>query len=101
MKIVIKNMQKKPEHCADYPICDGDDNCMLQSAVWNTWEDQYKHCPLQEVLQPNPFNSVLALLRDFDLESEWDGDIYELAQYICDMFKDGPYDPGEMELEVE
>ena len=41
--------------------------------------------------EPNPYNSVLQLLRDFDLETEWDGDIEELAEYICQMFKRGPY----------
>ena len=40
---------------------------------------------------PNPYDSVLELLRDFDLESEWDGDIAELAEYICQLFKRGPY----------
>lgn len=41
--------------------------------------------------EPNPYYSVLQLLRDFDLESEWGGNIEELADYICQMFKRGPY----------
>lgn len=97
MKVVIKNMQKKPEHCADCPICDYEDDCLLQTRVYDSWDEQYAHCPLQELLQPDPFNKVVQLLKEFDLESEWDGDIKELAQYICDMFKDGPYDPEVME----
>ena len=101
MRVYINSMEKKPEHCADCPICDGNDDCMLLAKWYETWEEQYKDCPLREKVQPNPFNSVVQLLRDFDLESEWDGDIWELAQYICDMFKDGPYDPGEMEVIME
>ena len=101
MKVVIKNMEKKPEHCAECPICNADDDCWILSKWYETWEDQYKDCPLQEVSQPNPFNAVVQLLEYFDLHTEWSGDINELAQYICDLFKDGPYDPGEKILEVE
>ena len=45
----------------------------------------------EEEEDPNPYNSVLQMLRDFDLEKEWDGDIEELAEYICQLFKRGPY----------
>ena len=96
MKVIISNMSKKPEDCTVCPICNGDDDCMLQSAIYDTWDDQYKRCPLEEKYQLNPFDTVVQLLRDFDLESEWDGDLQELAQYICDLFKDGPYDSGGM-----
>ena len=50
-----------------------------------------KIAALPEQEDPNPYDSVVQLLRDFDLETEWDGDIYELADYICLMFKRGPY----------
>lgn len=51
-----------------------------------------KDCPLIEKRQPNPFNSVMALLRDFDLEQDAEFDIAELADMICQLFKDGAYD---------
>lgn len=101
MKVVISNMQKKPEHCADCPICDYDDDCLLLPKHYEDWDSMYKDCPLREVSQPNPYNAVVQLLMYFDLHTEWHGDIYELAQYICDLFKDGAYDPGEKVLEVE
>lgn len=47
--IVISTMDKKPEHCADCPICDGNDDCMLLPKWYETWEGQYKDCPLIEV----------------------------------------------------
>lgn len=94
MRVYIseKALSKKPEHCADCPICTADDDCPLLPRYYQTWEEQIKDCPLREKYQPNPFDSVVQLLLDFDLGSEWGGDVRELAQYICDMFKDGAYD---------
>ena len=92
MRVYIseKALSKKPEHCADYPICTADDDCPLLPRYYQTWEEQIKDCPLREKYQPNPFNSVVQLLRDFDLDEE--EVIKDLADYICQMFKDGAYD---------
>lgn len=49
MKVYISNMDKKPEHCADCPICNENDDCDLVPMWFETWEEQYGHCPLQEV----------------------------------------------------
>lgn len=92
MRVYINGMDKKPLQCGDCPICNYDGDCMILKTYYRTWDEQYKNCPLQEKRQPNPFDSVVALLLDFDLGSEWGGDVRELAQYICDMFKDGAYD---------
>ena len=99
MKVIIKNMKRKPVNCTECPICDYNDDCLLLPAYHSTWKEQYKNCPLQEKLQPDPYKSVVALLKDFNLHNEWDGDIRELAQHICDMFKDGPYDSVEVMME--
>ncbi len=49
--VIIGNMDKKPEHCADCPICNYYDECQLLPFVMNTWEEQYARCPLVEVEQ--------------------------------------------------
>lgn len=48
MKVVITNMDSKPSHCADCPICDQYDQCMLMLRWYGTWEEQYRACPLME-----------------------------------------------------
>ena len=95
MRIYIseKAMKKKPEDCTRCPMCDAEtDDCLLLPVCYQGWDEQYKNCPLQEKRQPNPFNSVMALLRDFDLEQDAEFDIAELADMICQLFKDGAYD---------
>lgn len=43
----------------------------------------------KEKRQPNLYDSLVLLLRDFDINEE--PYVYELADYICQLFKDGPY----------
>lgn len=50
--IFIKNMAEKTEHCADCPLCNYYDDCMLLPFVSDTWEEQYANCPLVEVRKP-------------------------------------------------
>lgn len=47
MSVVIKGL-KKPKVCySDCPLCNEDDDCVLQKCeTFNTWEEQYKGCPL-------------------------------------------------------
>ena len=95
MRVYIseKVLPCKPGDCVYCPMLLGEtDDCMLLPRHYNAWDEQFKDCPLQEKRQPNPFDSVMQLLLDFDLDKEWDGDVRELAQYICDLFKDGAYD---------
>lgn len=94
MRVYIseKALKEKPSECWGCPICTDNDDCSLLPTYYKDWDEQYKNCPLIEKYQPNPFDSVVQLLLDFDLGSEWGGDVRELAQYICDMFKDGAYD---------
>ena len=47
--VIISNMEHKPVHCADCPICDEYDQCMLQIRWFDSWEEQHRNCPLQEV----------------------------------------------------
>ena len=101
-RIYISNMSKLPEDCRNFetreicPMCH--DAACVAHGDRRELPDFYHQrgrrsdCPLHEKRQPNPFDSVVQLLLDFDLGSEWDGDVRELAQYICDMFKDGAYD---------
>ena len=49
MNLVITNMDKKPDHCGDCPICGEYDECLLLPIWYETWEEQHKHCPLEEV----------------------------------------------------
>lgn len=50
MSVVIKGL-KKPKECdSACPLCNEDDDCVLQKCeTFNTWEEQYKGCPLIEV----------------------------------------------------
>ena len=101
-KVCISNMTKLPDDCRNFmtyeecPMCH--DAACVAHGDRRPLPDFYhlkgrrEDCPLVLVSQPNPFDSVVQLLLDFDLGSEWDGDVRELAQYICDMFKDGAYD---------
>lgn len=72
--------------CIVKPETDEDDIALVDYRM-----AKVKIAALAEEEDPNPYNSVVQLLRDFDLETEWDGNIYELAEYICQMFKRGPY----------
>lgn len=95
MRVYIseKALKEKPAECWGCPMCDAEsDDCLLSPVYYREWDDQYKNCPLREKYQPNPFNSVMALLRDFDLEQDAEFDIAELADMICQLFKDGAYD---------
>lgn len=47
-KIYIRSMDKKPDHCAECPICNGDDDCDLLPKWYDSWESQYADCPLEE-----------------------------------------------------
>ena len=92
MRVYIseKALKEKPEECPRCPMCDEMDDCVLLPVCYQDWNEQYKNCPLREKYQPNPFNSVVQLLRDFDLDDE--EVIKDLADHICLMFKDGAYD---------
>lgn len=93
MRVYIseKALSKKPEECSVCPMCDAEyDDCVLSPVFYREWDEQYKNCPLREKYQPNPFNSVVQLLRDFDIHDE--EVIKDLADHICLMFKDGAYD---------
>ena len=48
MKVYISTMKKKPEHCADCPLCDSYDDCVLLPKYYKTWDAQYKDCKLVE-----------------------------------------------------
>ena len=47
MSVVIKGL-KKPKECdSACPLCNEDDDCVMQSTeTFNTWEEQYEGCPL-------------------------------------------------------
>ena len=92
MRVYIseKALGAKPEDCTYCPIRNGYGDCQLLTKWFASWDEQYKNCPLREKSQPNPFNSVVQLLRDFDLHDE--EMIKDLADHICQMFKDGAYD---------
>lgn len=49
MSVLVKGM-KKPNHCMSCPMCNGDDDCVLQDCKdFGTWEDQMKGCPIVEL----------------------------------------------------
>ena len=50
MRVYIseKALKQKLEDCTVCPICDYCDDCMLQPLHYETWDEQYKHCPLVE-----------------------------------------------------
>jgi hypothetical protein len=53
MSILIKGMQM-PKECLDCPMCDINDDCVLQKDErFDTWEEQKKDCPLIEVPKPH------------------------------------------------
>lgn len=53
MSILIKGMQM-PKECLDCPMCDINDDCVLQKDErFGTWEEQKKGCPLVEVPEPH------------------------------------------------
>lgn len=47
-RIYIERLDKKPEHCADCPVCNEYDDCDLLPTYYKTWDEQYEHCPLKE-----------------------------------------------------
>ena len=94
-RVYISNMDKLPEDCRtecplehDAACCAHGDRRELEDFYHRT--GRRADCPLRLKRQPNPFNSVVQLLRDFDLDDE--EMIKDLADYICQMFKDGAYD---------
>ena len=53
MSILIKGMQM-PKECLDCPMCDINDDCVLQEDKrFGTWEEQKKDCPLVEIPEPH------------------------------------------------
>ena len=86
--VVIETMTSKPAGCDTCPLLNYEYGCSLNKS-WDGVPDFY-NCPLREYAQPNPFNSVVGVLRDFDIEEE--PYIYDLAETICQLFKSGPYD---------
>lgn len=95
MRIYIRGLKEKPKDCTECPLLWAEsDDCPLQPEYFKSWEEQYKNCPLEVEYQPNPFDSVVELLRDFDIDDE--EVIRDLADYICIMFKHGPYDSTEV-----
>jgi len=47
-KVYIRSMNKKPAHCAECPICNGDDDCDLLPKWYDSWDAQYADCPLED-----------------------------------------------------
>lgn len=48
--VVINGMPHKPKNCTVCPMCRySDDGCVFQFAHRKTWDEQYSHCPLEEV----------------------------------------------------
>ena len=39
----------KPAECAECPICNEYDECLLLPKWYRTWDEQYRECPLVEV----------------------------------------------------
>ena len=56
MSVLIKNMEM-PENCLKCPMCNSNDECVLQSeednALFKSWEEQKDGCPLVEVSTPH------------------------------------------------
>ncbi len=57
MSVLIPNMDK-PKSCGPLKgvtsefcifVSDESCDCILQDDYWNTWDEQYQHCPLIEV----------------------------------------------------
>ena len=52
MSILIKGIEM-PKNCLNCPMCNGNDECVLQSeednALFETWEEQKDGCPIVEV----------------------------------------------------
>lgn len=49
MSVLIKSM-KMPGKCFDCPMCDNNDDCVVQEDKhFQTWEEQIAGCPLMEV----------------------------------------------------
>ena len=86
--VTISSLTEKPKSCADCPVYNYEYGCSFNKS-WNG-EADFNNCPLTEYAQPNPFNSVVGVLRDFDIQEE--PYIYDLAETICQLFKCGPYD---------
>lgn len=92
MRIYIRGLKEKPKRCGE---CELWSNCYYPENPY-TEQDDYiaPDCPLEVEYQPNPYDSVVELLRDFDIDDE--EVIRDLADYICIMFKRGPYDSTEV-----
>ena len=60
-KVYIRSMDKKPDHCAECPICNGDDDCRLLPKWYDTWEAQYADCPLDEETEREQTMKVLTI----------------------------------------
>lgn len=102
MRIYIRGLKEKPKSCEECP-CENDTICQAlddikgecrQNEIPLTELSTRDDCPLEVEYQPNPYDSVVALLRDFDIDDE--EVIRDLADYICIMFKRGPYDSTEV-----
>lgn len=56
MSILIKGIEM-PKNCLNCPMCNGNDECVLQSeednALFRTWKEQKDGCPLVEVPAPH------------------------------------------------
>ncbi len=56
MSILIKGIEM-PKNCLNCPMCNGNDECVLQSeednALFETWEEQKDGCPLVEIPAPH------------------------------------------------
>ena len=109
MRIYIEGMKELPKSCGSClinskvmftpgdvsgycPIKRGDDK-----RVSCQGEDKSQGCPLREQRQPNRFQAVVQILKDADFSP--DDDLAEEEEYIkmiadeiCQLFKDGPYD---------
>ena len=107
MRIYIEGMKEIPKDCGKCPIHrliyslhPASAICPIMKGTPKDITDIYErspNCPLREQRQPNRFEAVVHILKDADFGP--DDDMAEEEEYIkmiadeiCQLFKDGPYD---------
>ena len=110
MRIYIKGMNKLPANCQTCWIRELADSlhpatrlCPIIAVgdrAIPVMAERSPNCPLREQRQPNRFEAVVQILKDADFSP--DDDLAEEEEYIkmiadeiCQLFKDGPYDEEE------